>query len=202
MAASATDSSSIRSSTRSLSLPPLKSSAMRCQEGGATVVRVVDRFDPDQLHAAQDEGEDVGGDLDATGEAGEGDDAAVLELAQDRGGGRAADGVDGGGEAFALERAAALGGEFFAVDDLGGPEVAQEVVGAGLAGAGGDGVAARGEHRDGGRADAAGGARDDDRAGVGPDPGALDHVDRDGGGEAGGAEGHRFFAAHAVGGGA
>ena len=52
-------------------------------EARAVFARPVNGLDAGERHTAQDEGHHVGLDADAAGQAGEGDDAAVLGLAQD-----------------------------------------------------------------------------------------------------------------------
>ena len=116
------------------------------------------------------------------------DGAAVARGAQGVGGGRAADRVDGRGPARLLQRTVRLGGRLLARDDLVRAEAAQVVVLGGLAGRCPHLVAGAGERADRGAADAAAGAEDEHGAVGRGETVGLQRVDRQAGGEPGGAE--------------
>ena len=155
--------------------------------------------DPQQAHAAQDEGEHRRGQRRAGGEAAEGNGAAVARRAQGVGGGGASDGVDRRRPARLLQRAVGVGGRLLARDDLVRAEAAQVVGLVGLARRGPHLVAGGGQRSDGGAADAAAGAEHEHRPVIGAQAVGLERVDREAGREPGRAERHRLARRQAVG---
>ena len=155
--------------------------------------------DAEQAHAAQDEREHGRREPRAGREAADRDGAAVARGAQGVGGGRAADRVDGRCPARLLQRTVRLGGRLLARDDLVSAQAAQVVVLGGLAGRCPHLVAGAGERADRGAADAAAGAEHEHGAVGRGEAVGLQRVDRQAGGEPGGADGHGLARREAVG---
>ena len=148
-------------------------------------------IDAQQRHPPQQEGQNSGFQTTAAGQANRRHRPAIAHLGQEIGQGIAADIVDGRGETLARQRPARRFGQFGPVDKARGAQFGQVFMGLGPAGGGHHLIAHLAEQ--GGRhtADAAGGAGHQNLARRRRQTGRLQLVNRQHGGEAGGANGHR-----------
>src|SRR5437868_830065 len=158
----------------------------------ADVARALARVDAEQAHAAQDEGHHRRMEIEARRETDGGDDAVLLHRARDPGKHLAAEIVDRARPAGFVEGPDLLQVDALAQHHFGCADLLQPLALARFARQRHHLIAALGQHGNRHGADAAGRAVDQHRPALGCEAVVLHAMQRDAGGVAGGAEGHRF----------